>query len=547
LQNRQLHRHCIFCALTFAIFTLVLFNTQTIASAAASAANCRPASTPEKQGMDSKKLADMMAYIKKEALNIDSILIVRNGQMVLDANFYPFTGDRIHNLFSCTKSVLSALVGIAIDKGYISSVTQPVTDFFADHEIADLNALKKSITLENLLTMTSGLECRDSYRYKWAGLTEMRKCGDWAQHVLDLPMDEPAGKRFEYCNGNSQLISTIIQITTNMTTLDFARKYLFDPLDITAVDWKASPKGIEQGYAGLWLRPHDLAKLGQLYLNKGKWDGKQIISPEWIDVSTRGQVDAHGFKHYGYHWWVDSIGSRWFHASDYFIAVGSNGQCLFVMPDENIVIVFTGNMKEKKSVMINMNLILDYIVPALSAPKELPRNDKALGRLNAKIKEAAQPVARIWNSKEEGFAQDGLFQRTSLPQFQFKYPPMSHKAAIKYKNQIMRMYFDVDSFSASVIDIPEDTGLEEFGPEYYLQNGFLEKPSNIKVVGNDKILLAGGTAAYKTEISWKWNNTLPITTYLVSAYKDGKCIYVDAHAWKHHEILESIVRSLSFE
>jgi hypothetical protein len=109
------------------------------------------------------------------------------------------------------------------------------------------------------------------------------------------------------------------------------------------------------------------------------------------------------------------------------------------------------------------------------------------------------------------------------------------------------MYFDVDSFSASVIDIPEDIGPEEFGPEYYLQNGFLEKPSNIKVVSNDKILLAGGTAACKTEISWKWNNTLPITTYLVSAYKDGKCIYVDAHAWKHHEILESIVRSLSFE
>ena len=78
--------------------------------------------------------------------------------------------------------------------------------------------------------MTSGLECRDSYRYKWAGLTEMRKCGDWAQHFLDLPMDEPAGKRFEYCNGNSQLISTIIQITTNMTPLDFAQKYLFDPL-----------------------------------------------------------------------------------------------------------------------------------------------------------------------------------------------------------------------------------------------------------------------------------------------------------------------------
>lgn len=547
LQNRLFYINHILYFLTLSIFTLVLFNTQSIASAEASSANYWQTSTPEKQGMDSKKLADMMEYIKKEELNIDSISIVRNGQMVLGANFYPFTGDRIHNLFSCTKSVMSALVGLAIDKGYIKSVNQPVTDFFTDREIAHLSALKKSITLENLLTMTSGLECRDSYLYNWAGLAEMRKSGDWTQHVLDLPMAEPPGKRFEYCNGNSQLISAIIQKTTNMTTLNFARKYLFEPLDITAVDWKTSPKGIEQGYAGIWLHPHDLAKFGQLYLNKGKWGEKQIISPEWIDFSTRGHVDAHGFKHYGYHWWVDSIGFWWFNSSDYFIAIGSNGQCVFVMPDKNIVIVFTGNMKEKKSVMINMNLILDYIVPALSSSKELPRNDKELDRLNAMIKEAAQPVACIWSSKDEGFAQDGLFQRTSMPQFQLKYPVMSHKAAIKYKNQIMRMYFDVDSFSASVIDIPAGIGLKEFGPEYYLRNGFFEKPSNIKVVNNEKILLAGGTEAYKTEISWKWNNTLPITTYLVSAYNDDKCIYVDAHAWKHHEILKSTVESLLFK
>lgn len=182
---------------------------------------------------------------------------------------------------------MSALIGIAIEKGYIKNVDQTIVDFFSDRKISNLNEHKKSITLENLLTMASGLECRDSWRYGYVGLEEMMNSDDWAQYVLDLPTAEPPGERFEYCNGVSHLLSVIIQKTTNMRTLEFAKKNLFGPLGITDVRWETSPQGIDIGWGRMWLKPHDMAKIGLLYLNKGRWADKQIVPAMWVKESIR--------------------------------------------------------------------------------------------------------------------------------------------------------------------------------------------------------------------------------------------------------------------
>lgn len=188
-------------------------------------------STPEEQGMHSNILADMLEWIQIKSYSIDSVTIVRNGYMVADVYFYPFSKGQKHIIHSCTKSIMSALIGIAIDKGYIKNVDQPIVDIFSDREFSNLNEHKKSITLENLLTMASGLKCRDSYLYGWVGLEEMKNSNDWAQYVLDLPMAEPPGERFEYCNGVSYLLSVILQKTTNMRTLEFAKKISSDLLE----------------------------------------------------------------------------------------------------------------------------------------------------------------------------------------------------------------------------------------------------------------------------------------------------------------------------
>jgi len=175
--------------------------------------------TPEAQGMDSDVLADMLKVIRDEELNVDSITIVRNGYLVLDSYFYHSPDNSKHDLRSASKSVMSALIGIAIDKGFIPDIHQPVLSFFPDKTVANLDENKQSITVEHLLTMTTGLGCIDGYRHKSRGLYELQRSSDWAQYVLDLPMVAAPGTLFEYCSGATYLLSAILQRTTGMRSL----------------------------------------------------------------------------------------------------------------------------------------------------------------------------------------------------------------------------------------------------------------------------------------------------------------------------------------
>ncbi len=149
-------------------------------------------STPEEQGMASNLLSEMLGTIQEQNYEIDSLTIVRNGYMVVDVRIYPFSATSKHNIYSCTKSVVSALIGIAIDEGYIEGLQQPVLSFFPQRTIANRNANKEAMTLEHLLTMTTGIRCHDSYVYRWTGLNQMRESEDWVQFVLDLPMQGEA-------------------------------------------------------------------------------------------------------------------------------------------------------------------------------------------------------------------------------------------------------------------------------------------------------------------------------------------------------------------
>ena len=522
------------------IFIFVFFYSYATASAITYPTEEWQISTPEEQGMQSQVLAEMMEHIKNNSYHIDSILIVRNGYLVLDAYFWPYSKGQKHRIHSCTKSIMSALIGIAIDKGYIQKVNQPITDFFPDKTFADKDSLKKSITLENLLTMASGLKCRDSYRYGWTGLSEMRNSTDWAEYVLALPMAEAPGEKFEYCNGVSYLLSVIIQNTTKMNTLNFARKHLFEPLGITDIGWETNSQGVYIGYGRMWLKPHDMARFGWLYLNKGRWGNKQIVPSEWVEASTRGHISATIFHLYGYQWWVDYAG--------YYVAVGYKGQLIFVVPEKNIVAVFTGDLIGREFYRPK-SMLESYIVPAALSFQPLVSNPTEKARLDNLLSSVSKaPVeGYIWTSEEEGEAKSGVFKRSATPGFQFEYPPGSKKAATDAPGQVMRMKAPGDVFfSASISDIPQGVKLEDFGPMGYapLLNNL---GSNIKVISNEEITLKCGTKAYRTDIKWLWNNYLPLTTLLVSAHKNGKIIFVSAHQWKNTNIAEPIVQSLTFK
>ena len=333
--------------------------------------------------MDSEVLADMLETIQEEDYDIDSVAVVRNGYIVADAAVFPFEAGSRHIIYSCTKSAISALVGIAIDEGYIDSVDQPVLDFFPERTAANLDANKEVMTLEHVLTMATGLECRDSYLYRWRGLQQMRQSDDWVQFMLDLPMSEEPGTRFEYCNGASFLLSAIIQETTGMNALAFANEHLFGPLGITNVEWSSSPQGITIGWSDLHLMPHDMAKIGYLYLNEGMWDGEQVVSAEWVKASTREHISAGTLEDgYGYQWWVDDAG--------FYMALGYAGQFIFVIPDKDMVVVFVSDLEER-DFYVPQGLLTDFIIPAAKSATSLPDNPDGVALLKSHADALANP------------------------------------------------------------------------------------------------------------------------------------------------------------
>lgn len=338
-------------------------------------------STPEEQGMDSALLADMILYIQNHNINLHGVSIIRHGYVVTDAYAHPYAQGTKHIVHSCAKSIISTLIGIAIDKGYIKSVNQTILEIFPERTIANLDSRKRAMTLEHVLTMTSGLYTRDSGRDGYLDMRLMAQSEDWVQYVLDLPMFSMPGTRFLYSNCAALLLSGILQESEGMNALAFAKEYLFDPLGISDVEWLSSPQGVTLGYGKLWLTPHDMAKIGYLYLRNGVWDGKQVVSSMWVNASTAQiRSDTPTGEGYGYQWWVGSAGG--------YRALGYAGQRIIVLPDQDMVVVFTGGLPNES---VLDSLLSSYIIPAAVSSIPLPSNPDGVELLQSRINTLGNP------------------------------------------------------------------------------------------------------------------------------------------------------------
>ena len=339
-------------------------------------------SAPEEQGMDSKVLLAMLERVQEYNPGIGSILVVRNGYLVLEAYYPSFAADVTQNIHSCTKSITSALIGIAIDQGYIESVEQSVLDFFPGRTFAHMDEDKEAITIGDLLTMRPGLECIITDRE--VTLEQMQNSPDWVQFFLDLPMMAEPGTEWTYCSPASYILSVILQEATGMSTLEFAQENLFDPLGIADVVWASGPQDYHTGWGNIHLRSRDMAKFGYLYLHGGEWDGQQIVSTQWATEATRSHVAATKFRRgYGYQWWVDD-------GSHYYLAMGHYGQFIIVVPDLNMVIVFTGYLPGSVAYH-SLSLVGNYILPAAVSETALPENPDAATALVEHIEGLNQP------------------------------------------------------------------------------------------------------------------------------------------------------------
>src|SRR6266700_7159472 len=307
-----------------------------------------------------------------------SAQIVRNGNILLDAYFYPFQADQLHDGASMTKSVTSTLIGIAIGQHKLSGVSQSVLSLFSQRTIANRDERKEHVTIEQLLTMTSNLDCRSQHE---ATLSEMMQSKDWVKFMLDLPMANDPGNKFVYCSGGMHLLSGIISQTTGVSALEFARRELFRPLGINDAVWPNDPNGITYGWGDLHLRPRDWAKLGYLWLNQGRWEDRQLVPVDWMETAIQVHSRASWGDQYGY-----GFGIHPDRKPPELEALGRGGQRVSVLPALNLIVVFTGGEFEPGD-------IGKFIGQSLRSDRPLPENPAGAAHLNKDINDAKRPPA----------------------------------------------------------------------------------------------------------------------------------------------------------
>ncbi len=310
--------------------------------------------TPTQMGMDPERLQDMVDAIESSSFRVDSAMVIKDGYVVLDEYFGGYEKGELHIIYSCTKSVVSTIFGIAHENGLIPNLDTRLLDIYPDIVPENLGDWKDSITLRDLLMMSGGFDARDSWLYQWEGLDGLHAADDAVEYMLDLPMDFEPDSRFEYTNGVSHLLSCIITEKTGVSAAEYAEEYLFAPLGITEYTWDADNQGRNWGYNRIYFTPHDMAKIGFLFLNKGEWDAVQVISEEWVSEATAHRIDANILDGYGYQWWV---------GNGFYLALGYQGQFIFVYPEHELIVVFMSSSPETFDYAIS--LPERYVIPAI--------------------------------------------------------------------------------------------------------------------------------------------------------------------------------------
>jgi CubicO group peptidase (beta-lactamase class C family) len=331
---------------------------------------------PENHGFDSKILSELVKGVKDKNLNVNSVLIKRDNNTVLDANFHPQKADYLHDIASITKSITSLIVGVAIDKGYIKSVEQKIADFFPEEESLFDTDYKKDITIEHLLTMTSGI-CSDFSQGE--NMRENIKTSKSPlADILVSSLSSGPGEKFVYCSAGVQLLSIIIQKSSGMTMEELVKKYLFQPLKIENYKFGTDLSGFTNASGDIFLTSNDLAKLGQLILNKGSFNNSQIVSEKWIEQSTTAKTKRSNEESYGYLWWLrNDLGGL-------IEAQGRGGQRLIILPEKKLVIVMYGTGFDPSQ-------IGEYIVKALKSDKPINQNINSYQLLQKEIEQAQSP------------------------------------------------------------------------------------------------------------------------------------------------------------
>jgi CubicO group peptidase (beta-lactamase class C family) len=340
-------------------------------------------------GVDSNRLTILTDSIRAwPELGVHAILIERDGRLIYEEYFDGFdekwgeplgaikmSADTMHDLRSVTKSITSALVGIALAEGAIRSLDQPVVQWFPEYPELDTPE-RRRVTLANVLAMTSGFEWKEDVPYTDPRNDEIRmiKNAEPLRYALSRSFVHEPGDEFNYNGGLTQVMAAVIERATKTSLEEYARKKLFEPLGITNVEWMGDLAGMPSAASGLRMRPRDLAKFGSLFLHEGEWNGKQIIPAEWVERSTRRHfrfrprtgADAGGQFGYANFWWYSCYPSP-AGLVEARAAVGNGQQRIFVLPELKMVVtILAGRYNDfTTGGALGKRILLEHVLPAV--------------------------------------------------------------------------------------------------------------------------------------------------------------------------------------
>jgi CubicO group peptidase (beta-lactamase class C family) len=340
---------------------------------------------PFEANLNEKILQEGGQIIEQNLADVHSWLIIRNGKLVWEQYFQGYTAQYLHETQSVTKSIQSLLVGIAIDKGFIRNLDTPIIAYFPDYQHLDWSNNKDKITIRHLLTMTAGLEWNElKVPYTQAFSNDASRqiySSDWLEYALQKPMETAPGTTFSYSSANPILISKILNEATQISNEQFANDYLYKPLGIKDFDYQKMPKN-PHILADIDLMPQDMAKIGQLILNQGKWLDNQIVSSEWLQQSFAPSIQFENGEAYGLSWWLNILQpsdlafppqeqknrpEKMINSPAYseVYAWGIGGQHIFVIPEYQLVVVFTGGNYETTRPLEPYFILQNFVLAAI--------------------------------------------------------------------------------------------------------------------------------------------------------------------------------------
>jgi len=295
---------------------------------------------------------------------IHSILLFKNQHLVLEEYYGKYNASETHDIRSATKSITALLVGIALDKGFLQSIDDPINKYLSHYQpFKNPDARKDKITIRHLLTMSAGWECNDWDKKSDGQEDKMYRKKDWIRFVLDLPMENNPGDTSLYCTGGVVVLGEIIHHASGMKADEFSRKYLFQPLGIENYHWSYFGKKDKVDTGGhLYLTPRDMAKIGQLVLNKGEWNGQQLVSSSWINMITDIHTQIGNMK-YGFLWWSIPFKIQGEEVTS-ICATGNGGQYIMIFPTLDLICVFTGKNYNSPKAQLPFHVMNKIMLPA---------------------------------------------------------------------------------------------------------------------------------------------------------------------------------------